>query len=189
MDIIPFPKAKKNLKEEAVIPPFEEFYNRYSSEVLYYLQKKTGNRVTAEDIHSESFLYCYEHYDSYDPEKSSLSTWLYLIVNSRLKNYYRGRRETVEWSELEEFLFDDQIDLERGVFLEELRDTLADAIRTLSEPQQKVIMMRFFGQREFEDIARELGTTAGNVRVMQTRALAKLARECQTAGLSAEDWS
>ena len=184
-NVVPFPL--KGIISAGQIMPFEEFYEKYSAEVLYYLQKKTGNREISEDLHSEIFLYCYEHYSSYDSKKSAQSTWLYLITNSRLKNYYRSRRETVEWSELEEFLFDEKIDLDHSVYLEEIRSALAIAIRKLSDVQQKVILMRFFKNREFEEIARELGTSPGNIRVIQTRALAKLREECRANGLKIED--
>ncbi len=185
MSIISFPTGKRTSQSNTI--SFEEFYEKYSSEILFYLIKKTGNKEAAEDLASEAFLYCYEHFDSYDPNKSAISTWLYLVVNSRLKNYYRNQKETVDLSELEEFLFDDQPDLNKAVYLEEMRNTLAVAIKSLSEMQQKVIIMRFFGHREFDEIAQELGTSSGNVRVIQTRALSKLCKECQTLGLSVED--
>ena len=183
MSIIIFtpPGGEKTQKKEML---FEEFYNRYYQEVYWYLLRKTSQKEIAEDIASESFLYCYEHYSSYDPSKSAISTWLYLVVNSRLKNYYRDRKETVEWSELEEFLFDDQPDLDRTVYLEELKRELASCIEQLSDIQQKVIIMRFFNHLEFEEIARELGTSSGNVRVIQSRALAKLREKCGARGLT-----
>ena len=184
--VSPFAPDVRNTDRQKI--PFEDFYNRYSGEVFGYLLKKTGSADSAEDLTSEIFLYCFEHYESYDPEKSALSTWLYLVVNSRLKNHYRDRKETVDWSELEEVLFSDVPDMERAVFLDEMRVTLAACIReSLSEVQQKVILMRFFGNRDFADIALELGTSAGNVRVIQTRALAKLCKSCREAGLSVED--
>ena len=185
MSIINFvpPDRKRNLEQKMT---FETFYNKYSQEVYRYLLGKIGQKEIAEDIASESFLYCYEHYESYDPQKSAVSTWLYLVVNSRLKNYYRGRKETVEWSELEDYLFDDQPDLDRSIYLEELRDVLATCINSLSEVQQQVIVKRFFQHREFDEIATELGISSGNVRVIQSRALAKLRKDCSAKGLSLE---
>ena len=184
-NIVQFP-SRDNKSVEKILS-FEDFYNKYSDEVFYYLQKKIGNREMAEDLHSEIFLYCYEHYSSYDPQKSAQPTWLYLVTNSRLKNYYRSRRETVEWSELEEFLFDERIDMDRAVYLEELRAAITVAVKKLSDIQQKVILMRYFKNREFEDIARELETTPGNIRVIQSRALAKLRDVCKATGLTIED--
>lgn len=62
--------------------------------------KLIENAHDAEDLTEEAFVYCYRRYADYDPGKSALSTWLYLVVNSRIKNYYRDRKEAVDLEEL-----------------------------------------------------------------------------------------
>ena len=70
-------------------PDYDDFYKDNYNRVVNYVKNKINNYEDAEDLASEVFLYCYSHYEEYDSEKSGITTWLYLIVNSRIKNYYR----------------------------------------------------------------------------------------------------
>lgn len=180
MKIIPFPGVESPEKI-----PFEQVYEQYYSEVLRYAQRKMGSFHDAEDLVGDSFFYCYQNYDKYDPSKSSITTWLYLIVNSRLKNYYRDRKETVDYTELENLLFTDEPDMERAVYLEELRRFLSEKLELLPEKQRKAVILRYFHNKEFTEIAEELDTTPGNIRVILSRALDKLEKELSD---SVSDW-
>ncbi len=155
-------------------PDYEDFYSQQYGRVLHYVRGKIGNSQDAEDLVSEVFLYCYSHFDDYDPQKSSITTWLYLIVNSRVKNYYRDHVTYADFESVSETMQDQSIDLDEGVYLEQLHRALMKAIRTLPERQQKIVMMRYFENRSSEEIAARLGTTPGNVRVLLSRALDKL---------------
>ena len=170
--------SSNNLENEASLD-FEEFYNRYYSSAYFYTLKKTGSSSDTEDLVSETFLYCFRHFDDYDPLKSSRSTWLYLVLNSRIKNYYRDRKEYVEINELENYLFDDMSLTDKAVVMEETRATLAEAIKALPEKQQRAVIMRYFQQKDYEDIAYAIGSSPGNARVVVSRALDKLRLICQ----------
>ena len=167
-------------------PTFEAVYEENYQAIVRYLLKHTGNLHDAEDLAAETFLYCYQNYDRYDPEKSAITTWLYLVAGSRLKNYYRDHKEHVEISELEERLFVEESEMERAAWLEELRHLLAEKLENLNEKQQKVIVMRFFQEKSFDDIATVIGTTPGNVRVILSRALDKLEKDLSAIK---DDWS
>ena len=173
MQIIEFPLRQKKK------PPFEEVYEHYYRDMLFYTQKKLGNLHDAEDLVGDAFIYCYQHYENYDPEKSSISTWLYLVLNSRIKNYYRDKKQTVDYSALEDWMFAEEPDLERTVYLQEIRKFVSEHVTKLPEQQKNVVLMRYFREMEFADIAEELNTTPGNARVILSRALNRLEREMQ----------
>lgn len=177
MEIIPFPNKNSNTPQEKM--SFEDFYNQFYSMAFLYAAQKLNNRADAEDLTSEVFMYCYEHYADYDPTKSSYKTWLFLILNSRLKNHYRDRKVHTDWSELENVLTMEGDDMERAIYLEQMRDQLVAAIRKLPEKQMKVVVWRYFQEKSFDYIAEQLQTTPGNVRVMLSRALNKLQEFCQ----------
>lgn len=158
-------------------PTYEAFYTEQYHRVLRYVQGKLSHAEDAEDLTSEVFLYCYRHYEDYDPEKSAITTWLYLIVNSRIKNYYRDHVPTADFEDVAETLQDLGIDLDRGVYLEQLHDTLMKGISQLPERQQRIIRMRYFENRSSEDISQCLGISPGNVRVLLSRALSKLSAQ------------
>lgn len=168
----------EQIKTQNEIPSYADFYDTHYRRVVYYIKKKIGNPYDAEDLASEIFMYCYSHYDDYDPNKSSLSTWLYLIVNSRIKNHYRDTKAYVELESLVGVLSDDSVDLDACVYLQQIRQQLEAAIRKLPERQRRIVTMRYFEERTNNEIAAELGMTQVNVRVQLSRALNALERMC-----------
>lgn len=158
-------------------PDYEDFYRDNYGRVLYYVKNKINSVEDAEDLAGEVFMYCYSHYDDYDPEKSSITTWLYLIVNSRIKNFYRDHNVTyVDYEVVSETMQDQSIDLDEGVYLEQLHGALMKAIKNLPERQQKIVMLRYFENCSSDEIAAQLGISPGNVRVLLSRALDKLSK-------------
>ena len=56
-------------------------------------------------------------------------------------------------------------------------DRLAACVQALAERERTVVVQTFFADRSGDEVAKELGLSAGNVRVIRHRALGKL-REC-----------
>ena len=161
-------------------PTYEDFYSSHYQRVLRYVRAKIISEEDAEDLVSEVFLYCYSHYDEYDPQKSALTTWLYLIVNSRVKNYYRDHVTFADYELVADTMQDLSVDLDENIYLEQLHKTLMTAIRTLPDRQQKIIMMRYFKNYSTDEIAHRLGISPGNVRVLLNRSLNKLSIQYDT---------
>ena len=83
---------------------FEKLYSEYYMRVFRYVWKKIRNSADAEDLTQTAFIYCYQHYEEYDEQRASFGTWIFLVVNSRIKNYYRDRKETVHMDEVIDIL-------------------------------------------------------------------------------------
>jgi len=154
---------------------FDDFYAEQRERVYWYIFKKINNEEEAHDLTEDVFVACYKHFDRYDSEKSSISTWLFVIVNNRLKNYYRDRKQNVS--------LDEQTDeryigvgggMEQAVELEDYRNMLADAIAELPEKYQLIIILKYFGEKHSDDIAKIVGMSSVNVRVTLSRALKKI---------------
>jgi RNA polymerase sigma-70 factor, ECF subfamily len=60
-------------------------------------------------------------------------------------------------------------------------DKLARCLQALAERERTVVVQTFFADRSSDELAKELGLGAGNVRVIRHRALARL-RGCMEAG-------
>ena len=56
-------------------------------------------------------------------------------------------------------------------------DKLATCLHSLGERERTVVVLTFFADKSGEEVAKELGVSLGNVRVMRHRALARL-RQC-----------
>ena len=163
---------------------FEELYNQYYTPILRYIVKRISNYQDAEDLAANVFVAAYKHYDGFDPSRASAATWLYMICSSRLKNYYRDRKESVSLDD-EDNPIDVSSDelIEEAVLMEEQSEMVHRAVESLPERQQTIVKMRYFRNMGAAEIAAELGTTAGNVRVILNRSMEKM-REYLTQNYS-----
>lgn len=155
---------------------FDEFYKEYYNLVYYYILKKINYKEEAEDLAGDVFCACYKNFKKYDSSKSSIKTWLFVIVNNKLKNYYRDKKTVVSMDEQidEKYLYDNDDYTTQAILLEDYRNILANAISVLSEKYQLVVILRYFGEKKADEIARITGMSAVNVRVIISRALKKI---------------
>jgi len=158
---------------------FEEFYQQYYLNACIYATRKTGNSHDGEELACAVFMYCYQHFSEYDPSKASIGTWLYVIMNSRLKNYYRDKKETVDIEALGDTLQSDSDDMERAVEIQEDRRRIAEALKILPETQRAIVVYRYFKDLSSAETAEILGISEGNVRTQLSRALAKMRQVLQ----------
>jgi len=156
----------------------EDFYIENYQKMLKYVVRRINNRVEAEDILQEVFVSCLRNYSKFDATKSTLSTWLYVCVNNRIKNFYRDKKSIVSFESIDlEKLLKTDSDLDQSIKLLQLRNSLAASIRTLSILQQRVIVLRYFGDQTTLEISSMLGVSQEYVRVLQRRAMQKLAND------------
>ena len=162
---------------------FEEVYALYRGSVLRYLSRRCAAFHDAEDLTEQVFEYVYKKLDTYDPEKASVKNWVFMICVSRWKNYCRDRRISCDLDAVSGFMGDDESDLGKAIWLGQVRDALAKALEQLPDVQKRILIMKYFQNASYEEIARRTLMSESNVRVYHHRALAKLQkmnviREC-----------
>lgn len=152
----------------------EELFTKHKVEILRYIKRHINNSEDAEDLCQEIFLSCHKHSDSFDPSKCDEKAWLYIITKNRLKNYYRDHKEHDDIDEISFKLADETDDVAAANNLMLLRQELTKALETLDERSKNIIILRFFEQKSFKEIADILNIREGTVRMIQFRALGKL---------------
>ncbi len=163
---------------EQVKNTFEYYYKKNYDRVYRYIFGKISNVHTAEDMTQDVFILVYNRFDSFDPEKASFETWLFVIVKNKLKNYYRDRKVLVDIDDPEQYTepseegFED--DIVEAEYLSRMREYIADALEELNEVQQKIVVESFFNNKSSKEIAFMTGQTDVNVRVQLSRAIKKM---------------
>lgn len=152
---------------------FERYYTAYYWKAIQYAVRKVQSVPCAEDLTQTAFLYCYQNFETYNAEKASFGTWFFLVLNSRIKNYYRQHRPTVSLEEIQE-TSPDETDFDTAIELEENMARLQDAMKTCSAIQAQLITLRYFEKKDFRSIGQQTGLTEGNVRTQLSRALKKI---------------
>ncbi|MCL5774930.1 MAG: sigma-70 family RNA polymerase sigma factor [Patescibacteria group bacterium] len=160
-------KAKKG--ETAA---FGELYNFFFKKIYTFIYYRVSHKETAEDLAEEVFLKAYAKLNSIK-EAGSLEAWLYKIARNLVIDYYRGKKERVELSEVENTLTyeDTVIDL---LNLNHQQQILNKLLKALPQDQQQIMRLKFFEGLENSVIAELTGKTEGAIRVIQFRAITKL---------------
>ena len=152
----------------------EDLVKKYSKEILQYLSAHTYCREDAEDLFQEVFTSCYKARESFDPERCGEQAWLYILARNRLKNYYRDHKINNSLDDMEIEISDHMDVSAQAAELTECREMIAKALQILDERSRMIIVMRFFDKVSCKKLAYDLGTTEGNVRVIQNRALRRM---------------
>lgn len=153
---------------------FDSFYAEYRQPVFRYLCGKMNNAQDAEDLTADIFEYCFRQYTAFDPQKASRKTWLYVIVNSRYKNYLRSRRCFEDIEDYMDFTPSDDAPLEQAIEMEQERSALTKALERLPQKQREIVISKYFLGKSTDEIAKRLEMTPVNVRVQLYRALQKM---------------
>ncbi len=173
---------------------FEMIVERHQQAVYRILYRLLRNKQEAEDIAQEAFLRCYRHLEKYDQDRP-FAPWLYRIATnlalSRLRHLVK--HQSVSWddydnrfSETEETTTGWQVgladregpsrSLDPAAAWEkrEVRSEIVQALRSLKPPDQLIIILRYFEELSYEEIAYVMQTRRNNIEVRLFRARQKL---------------
>lgn len=145
--------------------------------IRLYLNSVIYNRADAQDVLQRVALCAYRKYSEYD-ESQPFQGWLFGIAKFEVLGYFRnlGRNPEVIDSEISERLADNMEDQSEAISREddERRERLEQLLTQLPEKAQELIRLRFFENREYDEIARLLNTNEGAVRTAISRIITKL---------------
>lgn len=149
----------------------EQVYRDYKNKVFGYIYNRIHDHAVAEELTSDVFVKVVANIDRYDPEKASVSTWVFVITRNTLIEHYRKRRETEDIDGLEIPVTDEPID---RIVMEEQQELVARALLELPEKMRDIIVARYYYGFRFSKIGEMMEMTEANARVTHSRALAKL---------------
>ena len=152
----------------------EKIYLEYREKVFRYVRGKVRNTADAEDVTSEIFLKVLSSLDSYDEEKSTLSTWIYTITHNTVCNYYRERSKRALSIDENALCSDTDDGVMSEIENEILKENLAIALETLTEREQDIIVLYYYHEIPLRDIAIKMGITYTNAKYIKHQAINKL---------------
>jgi len=167
--------ARTQLNAEA----FGAFYRRYEKPILGYLLARVRNGEIAADLTSEVFAAALEAAGSFESARNgsgSASGWLFTIAhNTLVSSLRRGRVADAarrRLGALEPLVLDDQ-DIER-VLAVGSSDSWLEMLGELPAGERDAIVGRVVEEREYAELAHELGCSTLVVRKRVSRGLARL---------------
>ena len=149
---------------------FLQLFEEHHLPLYRFAYRLTGSASDAEDVVQECFMELLRPACSYDPDRSSLRTYLFGVVrNQSLK---RRRRSVPSPGEAAEPRAEGSP--ESRVLHTELEDVVARAVMQLPETQKEVLILAHYEQMPLAEIARVMALDLGAVKSRLQRARAAL---------------
>ena len=123
----------------------DKIYKEFYPKVYQYLVNRMGSIHDAEDMAQTVFLKIYTKMDSFDVEKSSLSTWIYNITRNTLIDHQRSL-STRNHEEIPATLADDSPDMLDNLIMEQEQERLADALEKLTKEERDLIILYYYNE-------------------------------------------
>jgi RNA polymerase sigma-70 factor (ECF subfamily) len=166
---------------------FETLIRRHGGAVLGYLVKMTHNKNHAEDLFQETFQKVHENAGKFTGE--NLRPWaLKIATNAAIGRWHKEKKHaavslssSIKCSDgehcpaLEATLESDTPQPVEQMELQEKRQQVRDALKQLPTQQRSALILNYYHQMTYRQIAESLGCSVGTVRTHLFRALKKMA--------------
>lgn len=150
---------------------FEPLVARYERVLFNVALRMLGDREDARDAAQTAFVRAFERLDSYDGRYKFFS-WLYRILVNECLNVRRARRAQVE---LDPSLRSADCPHRSAQSVERAARVQA-ALAELSTDHREVVVLRYFGDLSYEDIAEATGVPEKTVKSRLFEARRRLGR-------------
>jgi RNA polymerase sigma-70 factor (ECF subfamily) len=155
----------------------EQLVRRYHQPLVRYLHRLCRDEQLAEELQQQTWLSVLEHSSKFDASSGTggFEAWVFRIATNKANDHWRSRgRERSAKDGLR--LVTDQEVPEAGLRLEvgEQECKLQRAIEQLPQSQREVLMLRYYGNLKFVEIAELLGCPLNTALGRMHKAMLKL---------------
>jgi RNA polymerase sigma-70 factor (ECF subfamily) len=162
--------SAKKMNKDALV----RIFDLYASPLYNYALRLCGDRLLADHIVGEAFAKLLDQFASGKGPTSTLRSHLYETAYHIIVDEARSsrRRATLEaLTSLRPDVGSGLLSPEEQIMFERVRDAIQHG---LTDNQWHVIMLRFLEEFSLHETAAILGKKVGHVRVIQSRAIARL---------------
>jgi RNA polymerase sigma-70 factor (ECF subfamily) len=150
---------------------FRPLVQRYQKPVIRMIANLINDRHICEDIAQEVFLAAYKKLPSFDPARSSFSTWLFTIAKNKSINAMKKRKNISLGNPPENPDFSEPAD---SLVRKELFSKLNHALTSLNPKHRRALVLAEFENLPYEQIAQIEGVRIGTIKSRINRAKRRL---------------
>lgn len=169
----------KNAVENGDQKAYAELMSRYKDSIYFMLLKMVNNRDDADDLTIEAFGKAFKNIRQYTPDYA-FSTWLFKIATNNCIDFIRKKRkmtfsldrgiETDEGGEITMDVRSNTPDPEEHLMKKQKVMMMRDVVERLKPRYKKLVELRYFQEKSYEEIAIELDLPLGTVKAQLFRA-------------------
>lgn len=159
---------------------FSFLLDKFWNDIYGFQLKRTQNENDAEDITIQTFSRAFDKIDTYNSEYN-FKTWLITISKNLHIDLLRKRKSDLKNTSTDEQdgdyhdIADETPSAEDALIIEQNLASLLKDIKRLKPHYQSVIILRYFQEMSYQEIAQELDESVNNVKVKLLRAKKLLA--------------
>lgn len=155
---------------------FGQLYDRYVDLVHRFIYYRVGDRGTAEDFTSETFLRAWRRIGSVSNQGRDIGAWFVTIARNIILDHVKSSRYKLEVTTADMLDADTAEDGPEGTVLDRLAHTeLLRCVQRLNPEQQECIVLRFLEGLSVAETAQVMGKNEGAIKALQHRAVRRLA--------------
>jgi RNA polymerase sigma-70 factor (ECF subfamily) len=143
---------------------FSQLIDMYAGRCYGYFYRLTGDRTVSDDLLSELFVKLVEKIGSF--KGGSFECWLFKVVSNIFHDYLRARYRQGQFLKTQKGLMQSQV-YEPERCDDEAIDKLQLQLSKLDDDAKEVIVLRYYSQASFREIAQmrsePIGTTLSKV--------------------------
>jgi RNA polymerase sigma-70 factor, ECF subfamily len=154
---------------------FDNIVLKYQRQIYNLILKTIRNGVDAEDLTQNVFINAFSNLRKFRQE-SSLSTWLYSIAVNQMRNYWRRKKNKLDYAEsdinssFKKDLFElYKYETDREVSSEETIQIVDNLISFLPPQQKEIFVLYYLIGHSCEEISEILNKSPSNIKVQLFR--------------------
>ncbi|MDO8993113.1 RNA polymerase sigma factor [Daejeonella sp.] len=157
---------------------YAELMQRYKDSIYFMALKMVNNKDDAMDLTVETFGKAFENIEKYKPD-FAFSTWLFRIATNNCIDFIRKKRlNVVSLQSLSEEgkdekqlqIASDTLNPEQTSIKKQESEKLKSIVDQLPQRYRTLIVLRYYDEQSYEEIAQQLDLPLGTVKAQLFRA-------------------
>lgn len=150
---------------------FSQVVDMYASRLYGYFYRLTGNKDLSDELLSELFVKLVEKIASYNG--GSFEGWLFRIASNIFHDYLRSKQRRKKLLDVHKVQIESEITEPKKSGNEQI-DLLEIQLKRMDADTRELIMLRFYSQLSFKEIAKMRSEPIGTTLAKLHRGLKKL---------------
>ena len=160
---------------------FASLFDAIAPKLVTYLLRSGCEVTAAEELVQEVMLTVWRKADSFDPQQSNASTWIYRIARNRRIDQVRKSRQDDKIPAAEDLWPDAPLGADTIMQLYQEGSQIRSLLDDLPAEQSQLLQMAFYDEKSHCDIAKETGLPLGTVKSRIRLALEKMRKAMDQA--------